>query len=96
MKQLSALSNATRVLKSKNIPCRVDVYLSQQGIYFLFSPILHYDLLGTLRCAGIGKIPDWLIVLANNIDNLVVVLVSQAVGLNPDHIQWLWTLSAAC
>src|SRR5574344_830403 len=44
------------------------------------------DLLGTLRCAGIGKIPDWLIVLANNIDNLVVVLVSQAVGLNPDHI----------
>lgn len=35
MKQLSALSNATRVLKSKNIPCRVDVYLSQQPSEFL-------------------------------------------------------------
>ena len=64
----------------------MDVFLSQQGIYFLFSRILQRNLLGTLRCAGIGKIPDWLIVLANNIDNLVVVLVSQAVGLNPDHI----------
>ena len=74
MKQLSALSNATRVLKSKNIPCRVDVYLSQQGIYFLFFPILFNDLLGTLRCAGIGKIPDWLIVLANNIAGMSKVI----------------------
>ena len=45
-----------------------------------------YDLLGTLRRAGIGKIADGLAVLANDVDDLVVVLVRQTVGLNPDHV----------
>ena len=48
--------------------------------------ILRYDLLGTLRRAGIGKIADGLAVLAYNVDDLVVMLMRDAVGLNPDHI----------
>ena len=64
----------------KALPLGQDVYAA------LPLPILRHDLLGALRRAGIGKIPDWLIVLANNVDYLVVVLVSQTVGLNPNHI----------
>ena len=64
----------------KALPLGQDVYAA------LPFSVLRHDLLGALRRAGIGKIPDWLIVLANNVDNLVVVLMSQTVGLNPNHI----------
>lgn len=65
------------------------VYSTSSGracSYILFSPVLYHNLLGAFCRAGVGKVADRLVVLTDNIDNLVVVLMRQTVGLNPDYI----------
>ena len=47
------------------------------------------DLFRAFRCTGIGKIPHPAVVLSGKVDNDVVRFMSDAVGLNPDHICFL-------